>query len=103
MAKYAKLRDGSWGLRVPGRPSAGSTVEVETKSGKVKVETVGRVLWTGNDKYNGGGQMSLCSIAVSRASDYRDDDGGCHTDGNCSSMCDPRSCPCGDGSWFDCC
>jgi hypothetical protein len=29
--------------------------------------------------------------------------GGCHTDGNCSSMCNPSSCPCGDGGWFRCC
>ena len=28
----------------------------------------------------------------------------CHTDGNCSSVCSPQTCPCGDGGgWFRCC
>lgn len=30
--------------------------------------------------------------------------GGCHTGGNCSSLCNPSTCPCGDGgSWYTCC
>lgn len=48
MASYSKLRDGSWGLR--GKDLvAGATITVTKKSGGTKVETVGRILWRGED------------------------------------------------------
>lgn len=53
---YAKLNDGTWGIRVIGRAESGQTIEVEKKSGEKKRETVDRVLWTRNG-------ISLCSVA----------------------------------------
>lgn len=38
-----------------------------------------------------------------RAYTGRRSERGCHTDGNCSSVCRPATCPCGDGGWFRCC
>lgn len=45
---YTKLRDGSWGLRGSGLVASRSVI-VTKKSGETKTETVGRVLWTGQD------------------------------------------------------
>lgn len=56
MTTYTKLRDGSWGLRGDGL-AAGAKVTVTKKSGESKVETVGKVLWTGNG-------VSLATIAT---------------------------------------
>ncbi len=72
MAKYAKLRDGTWGIRVEGAapaPAVGATIAVTTKSGTVKEERVRHVLFTGPDKYSGG-TSSLCAI------EPRSDSGG---------------------------
>lgn len=55
-ATFAKLRDGSWGLRVKGQVSSGQSVTVTKKSGGSEVKTVGRVLWSGDG-------VSLCTIA----------------------------------------
>jgi hypothetical protein len=57
MCTYAKLRDGSWGVKVPGKATAGQTVTVEKKSGERRTERIARVLWSGDG-------VSLCSIAV---------------------------------------
>lgn len=45
-ATYTKLRDGSWGIRVPGTvvPRLGSAVTVETRAGARKAETVYRIV-----------------------------------------------------------
>lgn len=61
-ATFTKLRDGSWGLRVPGKASAGQVVQTLTKGGKADRKTVGKVLWSGTDP--GGSMISLCTIAV---------------------------------------
>ena len=62
-ATYTKLKSGEWGVRVNGSIRTGDKVTVVKKSGASKVETVARVLWTGNG-------VSVCSIAQ-RASDSR--------------------------------
>jgi hypothetical protein len=54
-ASYTKLHNGTWGIRVKGSTSQGATVEVTTKAGVVKTETVQRVLWSGNG-------TSICAI-----------------------------------------
>jgi hypothetical protein len=60
MATYAKLRDGSWGVRVQGGGvEPGETVTVTKKSGETKVERIGRVLWNGDG-------ISLCTLAASQ-------------------------------------
>ncbi len=48
MTTYTKLRSGGWGLR-GAHLLPGMTTSVVKKSGETKVETVGRVLWTGKD------------------------------------------------------
>jgi hypothetical protein len=63
---YTKLKDGNWGIRVAGEATAGGQVRVTKKDGSSKIETVDRVLWTGDDR-QGGGQISLCSIRASSA------------------------------------
>lgn len=52
-ASPAKLRDGSWGARVPGGASVGQTVEVRTSTGKTWTAVVTRVVWTGSDRVTG--------------------------------------------------
>lgn len=95
-ATPAKLRNGSWGARVRSeRVRAGDAITITAKSGKSWTTTVSKVVWSGDG-------VSLCAT-VSRGIAVHPVDSACHTDGNCSSMCSPRTCPCGDGSWFRCC
>lgn len=45
-ASYTKLRDGSWGIRIPGTtlPRLGAQISVETRAGARKTETVSRIV-----------------------------------------------------------
>jgi hypothetical protein len=54
-ATYTKLQSGNWGVRVRGEIEAGDRITVTKKDGTTKVETIERVLWTGNG-------VSLCAI-----------------------------------------
>jgi hypothetical protein len=45
---YNKLRDGSWGIRSTVAITAGQTVTVTKRDGGSKLETVGKVVWSGN-------------------------------------------------------
>lgn len=56
-ATYTKLKTGGWGIRVQGENAvrAGQNVTVTTKAGKIKEETVRKVLWTGNG-------ITLCAV-----------------------------------------
>lgn len=45
---YAKLQNGSWGLRSTGAIAPGQQVQVSTRDGRVKTETVGRIVWQSN-------------------------------------------------------
>jgi hypothetical protein len=99
-ASYTKLRSGSWGVRVVGTaPEQGSSISVRTKAGVVKTERISAIVWSGDG-------VALCAIEERSQRSYSrrsGGGGGCHTDGNCSSVCNPSNCPCGDGSWFRCC
>jgi hypothetical protein len=64
MSTYTKLRDGSWGVRVPGSTTPGSLVTVAKKDGTTKLETIGRVLWAGDG-------VALCTITPSEARPQR--------------------------------
>lgn len=55
MANWAKLKDGSWGVRTESGVKAGATIQVQKKSGEVQTVTVAKVLW--HDDKN-----ALCSI-----------------------------------------
>lgn len=61
---YTKLRDESWGIRAEGTLTAGQRVQVRKKSGEVKTETIGRIVWSGNG-------VTLATIA-SGSGDARD-------------------------------
>lgn len=93
---YAKLRDGSWGVRVTGSVREGQVVTVRKRDGSTKSETIAKVVWSSNG-------VSLCSIVARQPQGRSRRGGGCHTDGNCSSVCNPKTCPCGNGTWFSCC
>ena len=61
---YAKLRDGTWGIRAEGTVRAGETVTVRKKDGPTKTETVGKVLWEGEG-------VTLASIGSSNTGKSR--------------------------------
>lgn len=95
MNSYAKLRDGTWGVRIEGTAKPGDVVKVTTKAGVEKQETVKAVVWS--DK-----GVSLCSIEP-RARDRAPSDrtqyaGGrargykCVTGGDCSSFGNGKNC-----------
>lgn len=83
---YTKLRDGSWGVRSNTvRLAAGLRVDVWTKGGQLKSETVDRVVWT-------GGGVSIASVVSSRRTGTGRRERSCATGGNCSSFGAGRSC-----------
>ena len=63
-ATPTKLRDGSWGARVPGRAREGQAVTVRTRAGKTWTAHVSRVLWVGEDRRTGE-TISLCATSSS--------------------------------------
>lgn len=91
---FVKLKNGDWGLKGPGLQQGESVTVVRRDGTPVRI-TVGKVIWAGGDG------TSIATIAAIGRRRNRNDD--CHTGGNCSSVCSPRTCPCGDGSWFTCC
>ena len=66
MASYTKLRDGSWGVRAGGAVRAGESLTVTKRDGTTKIETVGRVLWSGPDSRTGE-VISLCTVLADAA------------------------------------
>lgn len=61
---YTKLKSGDWGLRFAGpgdKYQAGAVVDVTTKAGAKKRETLGNRVWTGTDRE--GNDVTLWSIA----------------------------------------
>lgn len=64
LARPTKLRDGSWGARVPGEVSPGQRITIESKGGKRWTAIVNRVVWCGDDKY-GSGSVSIVSTRSS--------------------------------------
>jgi hypothetical protein len=64
-ASYTKLRDGSWGIRIPGRaPTLGTQVTVVTRAGERKTETVYSVAVQFDD-------AALCRIAPQQSAPTR--------------------------------
>lgn len=57
-ATFAKLNSGAWGIRVQGPVAVGDRVLVTKKNNTTSLQTVVRVVWTGNG-------ASLCEIAQS--------------------------------------
>ena len=58
-ASPTKLRDGSWGARVPGTAREGESILIRTRAGKEWEATISSVIWTGPDR--DGGTVTLCS------------------------------------------
>ena len=48
MTSFTKLQDGTWGIRSTEPLHPGQAVEVQTRSGQVKHETVGEIKYSGN-------------------------------------------------------
>lgn len=61
-ATYTKLKSGAWGIRISGgtAPTVGAKITVTKKSGETKVETVTKVVWSGNG-------VHLCVVAGTEA------------------------------------
>jgi hypothetical protein len=79
-ATYAKLRDGSWGVRCvldgDRPPQVGEVVTVTRKDGQKRAETIAQVIWVGDDR--DGNEVALCSTR-NGASDTRTAEGGSAT------------------------
>ena len=61
-SSYTRLRDGSWGVKVPSADVApGDRVTVETKDGVLREETIARVLWASDDD-----GLSICALRPQR-------------------------------------
>lgn len=53
-ATYAKLADGTWGLRIQAQTiDEGAKVNVTTQAGNKKTEYVGEIFWAGTDTKTG--------------------------------------------------
>ena len=76
---YTKLKDGSWGIRVPGQARKGQEYSVSKRDGTSKRETIRAVLWTGTDK--SGATVSLCAIGTSRGTSVGGGDRRCKSCG----------------------
>jgi len=59
-ATPVKLRDGSWGARVLGRPRVGDEITIIANSGKTWTATISKVVWQGDD-------AALCATGNSPA------------------------------------
>lgn len=54
-ATFAKLKDGTWGIRVAGNVEPGAKIQVTRRDGSISEAEVVRVVWSGDD-------VSLCEI-----------------------------------------
>lgn len=60
-ATYTKLNSGDWGVKIVGeKPAEGSAITVKKKSGESKIETIGKVIWSGSGAH-------LCTITKAGA------------------------------------
>lgn len=84
-ATYAKLKDGSWGVRSTSPVKPGAVITVTKKSGDSKMETISRVLWSGDGVF-------LCAIAASKSASSSSYRAGTCT--HCGDTCNPhyRTC-----------
>jgi hypothetical protein len=79
----SKLRDGTWGVRSATEVKAGQTVTVTKRDGGTKLETINKVVWSGNDIW-------IASLVASRApsslsAPRRGSSGGRRTGCSCGS------------------
>lgn len=102
MATYAKLKNGNWGVRARGQLVPGSQVQVATKAGAIKSETIMRVVWTGPDRITGE-TISLCTIVPpARRHPQARLKCGC-TCPDCRNGCQCEAhCICRGGNIYDC-
>lgn len=66
IASPMKLRSGDWGVRIPGTPKKGDSIEVASKSGKRWTAVVERVVWTDG------------SVSIVATMQRQRDNGPCH-------------------------
>jgi len=97
-ARPTKLRDGTWGARVPGKAVSGQRVMVESKSGKRWHAIVDRVIWHGQDRYGDGTVTIVSTRSADRSAGRRNVAQGycgypCPVTGK---RCCPENGPCHD-------
>lgn len=76
-ASYNKLRDGSWGIKVQGSAKPGDRITVTKRDGSSKVETVDKVVWSGNG-------VAICSVIETRGASSSSSGGRRNAHGNTS-------------------
>lgn len=103
---FTKLRDGSWGIRVPSDAiRSGAQISVTKKDGSTQSVVVDQVIWSGKDR--SGGNVSLCSILPNYRSARRStgrNSYGQYASGYCYHPCpvtDRKCCP-ENGPCHDC-
>lgn len=87
-ATFTKLKDGRWGLRVVFSPpefiAGGSTVTAVRRDGTSECQTIGTVVWIGDDRDQPGRKVALATIAARprpvRAYRPGQDCPGCHSE-----------------------
>jgi len=84
-ASFKKLKDNTWGIIIEGIASSGERVTVKKRSGETSEEIVGKVIWTGPDKYTGK-DSTLATIQKSGGGGGRSGGGGGRSDS--SGTCD---------------
>jgi len=102
MAQYRKTKKGDWVVFGPTSEVKPGRVTVTKKNGSTKTEVVDTV----GKSFDVNGVPHCYGYIQEKPQRSYSRYGGssrCHTDGNCSSMCNPNSCPCGTGGWFRCC
>lgn len=103
--RFTRLDTGEWGIRGKGL-TAGAAVTVTRSDGTATAGVVGVVVSTAGDGIVTAGftpdRASGGTRYRRRSSSGRG--GGCHTGGDCSSLCCGGGyCPCRSGGWFRCC
>ena len=97
MATFTKLRNGSWGIRIDGKPEPGAQITVKKKSGETEAKVIDRVIWTGPDRKTGQ-PVSICSVKeATKASVWSSDQDYCyHACPVTERQCNPKNGPCHD-------
>ena len=87
---YTKLKSGNWGVRSTEALKEGQTITVRKKSGDTKLETIARIVWSGN-----GVWLAAILTSGSTGSAKRSSPRGQRTGCSCGSIEDtPRPGDC---------
>jgi hypothetical protein len=86
---YTKLKNGNWGVRSTEAIKSGQTITVRKKSGDTKIETIDKIVWSGDGVWLAAVTMAKAANGARRTS--RGQRTGC----SCGSIEDtPRKSDC---------